>query len=720
LDDARDLRQRGIQTAKAGQKDEARDLLQRSIRLDPTNEAAWLWLASVARDNRERIFCLQKLLEINPDNENARKALDAANQATPPPTPVRRLPNAPVTKAPSAPDIMTQSPGVPVPMPDRIAEAQRQVDALVRDYVEPSYTPTVKWVHKTHRRAGERDIIVYRAYVAVGITIVIILLLASGVFVVQTNEGVKNIVLGPSATPTPSPTVTPTPTFGLTPTPSATPRLSPTPSATPPPNLIAASPPALPRPTEIYPQILERPILDSALLISEGKASEALPTLENERKLTTGSRLSPNPYYYEALGLAAQGRFSEAIATLDEAVGRLNELSDNAKVKALLDAGYAGVFWAQAKQATADGNPAGAQDALGQMNDHAESAITGDRRLIQPYLLIAQANAQSGRYANAVEILNKGLSVPELTSNTELLMQLAQVYYQQRDYNRALYEIFLTLYIDPSIEAAYQLKIQIGLDRNRPGDAVLASQDYLAYYPGDTTAFRLLGEARLAERKDDLALEAFTQGLNGPSTDIDVQKMLEERAQIYHRQHRYDLALADYNHLFQLAGDARVQSLRMQEAFASGKYDQALGDAVALNGNEAAPQGIVNLIRGASLVEQAQTGTAASYQQAATFLTQAVASPDISASDLNGTANEYLARAKFSSHDYKAALDAINLAMGIAETGSRHYWRGRILQAQNDRNAAVDDYEWVVAWSEIFPYSFRADAQDQLTKLTTG
>src|SRR5215217_1644468 len=108
LDDARALRQQGIQAAKAGQKDNARDLLQQSIRIDPYNEAAWLWLASVARDNRERLFCLQKLLEINPQNETARKALDAANQAqAPAPSAVRRLPNAPVTQvAPAQPDIM--------------------------------------------------------------------------------------------------------------------------------------------------------------------------------------------------------------------------------------------------------------------------------------------------------------------------------------------------------------------------------------------------------------------------------------------------------------------------------------------------------------------------------------------------------------------------------------------------------------------------------------
>ena len=75
-DEARALRQQGIAAAKAGQKDEARALLQQAIRLEPGNEAAWMWLASVARDQRERVFALQKLLEINPGNATARQALE--------------------------------------------------------------------------------------------------------------------------------------------------------------------------------------------------------------------------------------------------------------------------------------------------------------------------------------------------------------------------------------------------------------------------------------------------------------------------------------------------------------------------------------------------------------------------------------------------------------------------------------------------------------------
>jgi tetratricopeptide (TPR) repeat protein len=85
-DQARQLRQQGITAAKAGRKDEARQLLQQSLRLEPNNEAAWLWLASVARDKQERIFCLQKILEINPNSKQAREGLEQIAEGSRPPS----------------------------------------------------------------------------------------------------------------------------------------------------------------------------------------------------------------------------------------------------------------------------------------------------------------------------------------------------------------------------------------------------------------------------------------------------------------------------------------------------------------------------------------------------------------------------------------------------------------------------------------------------------
>jgi tetratricopeptide (TPR) repeat protein len=342
--------------------------------------------------------------------------------------------------------------------------------------------------------------------------------------------------------------------------------------------------------------------------------------------------------------------------------------------------------------------------------------VVGDDRLIMPYLILARAAAQQGAYGDAIETLNAGLSVEELNSNTELLMEQAQIYVQQRDYERALYAIFLALYIDPTIEKAYQLKIQIANARNRPGDAVLAAQDYLYYYPGSTTAFLLLGEARERENKDDMALEAYTQGLAGNSTDESVQQMLEARARIYQQQRQYDLALEDYSRLFQITDEPRVQILRMQTAFDAGDYEQALADANELTGRGTS-QGLINLIRGGALVEQAQPGDTANLTQAVEALTQASASSDVAFGDMRGLVSEYLARAQLGLNDRDAALEAINAALTVGETGSRHYWRARILEAQNNPDEAITDYQWVVAWNKVFPFPFGADAQDRLDTL---
>jgi tetratricopeptide (TPR) repeat protein len=192
--------------------------------------------------------------------------------------------------------------------------------------------------------------------------------------------------------------------------------------------------------------------------------------------------------------------------------------------------------------------------------------------------------------------------------------------------------------------------------------------------------------------------------------------MLEARAQIYQRQRQYSLAQEDYTRLFQITDEARVQALRMQTAFLAGDYETALSDATDLSGTGTS-QGIVNLIRGGSLVEQSQPDDTEDLNAAVTALTQATASSDVAFSDWRGVADEYLARAQFGLNDRDSALDSINAALTAGETGSRHYWRGRILEAQNDTGGAINDYEWVVAWSRVFPFPFVADAQDRLDSL---
>ncbi len=69
--------QRAIAAIKAGDKKTGQQLLAQVINADPQNEAAWLWMASALDDPQEKKECLQKVLQINPDNEMAKKALAA-------------------------------------------------------------------------------------------------------------------------------------------------------------------------------------------------------------------------------------------------------------------------------------------------------------------------------------------------------------------------------------------------------------------------------------------------------------------------------------------------------------------------------------------------------------------------------------------------------------------------------------------------------------------
>lgn len=82
----------GIEAVRGGDRRAGRRLLETVVRADPQNEVAWLWLASCMTTIADRRACLQRVLQINPDNERAREALkklggtvpEAMERPTPP------------------------------------------------------------------------------------------------------------------------------------------------------------------------------------------------------------------------------------------------------------------------------------------------------------------------------------------------------------------------------------------------------------------------------------------------------------------------------------------------------------------------------------------------------------------------------------------------------------------------------------------------------------
>lgn len=83
LPDVRQLLQQGVNAAKAGDKAQARLLLQQVTGKDADNVVGWLWLASVSDDAQQRFDCIQRVLSLDPTNERARSWITVAkNQLT--------------------------------------------------------------------------------------------------------------------------------------------------------------------------------------------------------------------------------------------------------------------------------------------------------------------------------------------------------------------------------------------------------------------------------------------------------------------------------------------------------------------------------------------------------------------------------------------------------------------------------------------------------------
>lgn len=91
--DAETLLRQGIDDARGGARTAARLKFERVVELDDQNEKGWFWLASVVDTDLERRAALEKVLEINPNNDRARKALSALEA---------RMEQAALTTAPAA------------------------------------------------------------------------------------------------------------------------------------------------------------------------------------------------------------------------------------------------------------------------------------------------------------------------------------------------------------------------------------------------------------------------------------------------------------------------------------------------------------------------------------------------------------------------------------------------------------------------------------------
>lgn len=784
---AREYEQRGINAAKAGRKDEARKFLQQSLRVNPESDTAWLWLASVTDGKRERLIFLQKVLEINPNNEMALKAVSAfgidpqrliaRNQRTepdappppavtsqpsqnePPPVvkkrPPRRLSESPEAtpaartaaaagrERSAASDMVFERDGVPIPSAERIEAIQEDVDDMLEDMLLSEEMLPLTWVHKTGRRAGEREVWALRLQVAV--TLVVFFGVVGGIFafVYDRTPALQVVFEGvPTNTPTPSPTPTNTPTNtpGFTPTPSPTRDFTQEPTFTPSPTILPTITPGqieiTPRPTALnLPRVPIVPqVREADILINQGNAPTALPLLATARA-QQGSVFDPNPYYYEAIAHLETNNVPAAQAILDEAQTLIDNLQgvrddDVPRFSSLINLGRAQVALYQAEQAAIDNNISTMRGFTDQATALAEDVLVIDPVNANAYNVLTSAASLNGNYDRVIELVDAAQDSPELFSDLNLILAKGQAYLQRgriaenngnldaarSNYANATFEADYALLLNPYSTAAHELQVAIALAQDDPGLAVIRSQGYLLYYPQSIRGFQLLGDARIREGNTDLALQAYNRALESvteETPDSVVAAVLVSRAELYALQRRDDLALADLNAALEREDSLATRAARMQIAYTLGEFEVAQEDAALLLSNDQGNTDLARLIQARILVDNATNDD--DYNQALQLLT-AINRDNLDTLTL-ADVDDYLAQIYFALDSQGDALNAINRALAVVETGSRHYLRGQIFEAQEEPLNAILEYEWVLTWDRVYDYPFAEDARQRIQRI---
>ncbi len=121
------LVEQGVAAMKAGNKEGAIAAFRLAAELTPNNDAAWLWLASLYTDIELVAHCLQRVVAINPANEQAARALQAVTQKM----------QAAAT-LPAKPAITTDVPATPssAPAPAQPPASSPQQNAQALDFEE--------------------------------------------------------------------------------------------------------------------------------------------------------------------------------------------------------------------------------------------------------------------------------------------------------------------------------------------------------------------------------------------------------------------------------------------------------------------------------------------------------------------------------------------------------------------------------------------------------
>lgn len=550
-----------IEALRQGDRVRARDLLTRLLKSDQKNPAYWVWLSAAVDTSKERLYCLQTALQLDPQNAAARRglillgALPADDSV--PPFPLNR---------------------------------PRSWEETLKVSEEPPRPPA---------RRGLANPLVRLALIGAGS------LLALGVFYVifllaprqaaTYNRGTP--FRQPTATITLTPTATPlyrtmTPTF-LAPTPLA--MLLPAPY-TPTPLYVV---------TEHFGQSRDAFNIARSYL-ERGQCQEAIPLLE---QVLTIEPEAADAYYYLGECYRLAGDYATALTAYERAIainsnfgppflGRaiLYHLRDpEADVVSYYDEAIAidpnftlayierGAYFLDRQQwnnalrdlqIAVNQNPnsaiaymymAQAQLALGRQEEalaSAERANQLDITLLPVYRILGEAYYANGRFADAVGVLQ--LYTLYETNDAQAYAMLGTSYNATGDYQSAIRALDRSLSLNRHNGEAYYQRGEAYLNLGNPDAAERDFKRALSYDSTDFDASFGLGMAYYAQEHFGDAYLQFESALGRADTDGERAKAIYWSAVCMERLNNTSVANRTWRRLLELPEEAMPAEWRNQ------------------------------------------------------------------------------------------------------------------------------------------------------------
>jgi tetratricopeptide (TPR) repeat protein len=529
-----------VAAVRVGDRHHARELLSRLLRSDSSNAEYWLWMSAVVDTTREKIYCLESALRLDPTNRTAIRGLvvtgakpaaesDLVNALKIPPRKIEPLKIKP-TPEPKAPEPVLTT--FPSPAPER-AVLRRRRQPLSRFFV---------------------------TFVLAGVGVAIVAGLYY--FVIPMFRPLSFGVA--STLPPPSPTATGTPLPG-------TPTATPIPAAT---------------------RIIRTPVPSD---LAGTPLALLIPSTPTPTPL---AGYTPHPSYeaYDA-GVTALLRddYEQAIEFFDQVIDLDPDLADVHYLKAeayRLSGNVADAIRAydRATQTDPDFAPAYLGRGRALMERNEQAAFDDFERALDRDPLLIETNLEIARYYQARslwQVLERTMQAAiEAGARTPAIyIYLSNAQHNLHQFEGSLISALQGSADDPGLLEGYlavgRAYVAVAADNLEPEyypQAIWPLQTYLAYRPDDYQGWGLLSRAYLGSGQLEEALQAANVALGIYDRYAPAYRA---RGMTNTKMGEYDLALTDMKQAERYGqSDFELTLETGRVMYHLGKYTEALRDYI--------------------------------------------------------------------------------------------------------------------------------------------